>query len=100
LGLTFFYEKQIDKLKCFEEMLEKYDVAAENCLYMGDDVIDIPLVMRCGIGVAVNDAVPELIEVADLVTEISGGKGAVRDTLVWLMKAQGTWDDLMLRYYR
>ena len=67
---------------------------------MGDDVIDLPLVLRCGIGVAVNDAVPELIEVSDLVTEIAGGKGAVRETLVWLMKEQGTWDGLMERYYR
>jgi 3-deoxy-D-manno-octulosonate 8-phosphate phosphatase (KDO 8-P phosphatase) len=100
LGLTFFYEKQTDKLCCFEKVLAKYDLSMENCLYMGDDVIDIPLVTRCGIGVAVSDAVPELIEVADLVSEIAGGKGAVRETLVWLMKAQGTWDDLMLRYYR
>jgi len=81
-------------------MLEKYEIESENCLYMGDDVIDLPLVTRCGIGVAVSDAVPELIEVANLVTEIPGGKGAVRETLVWLMKEQGTWDDLMERYYR
>lgn len=100
LGLTFFYEKQTDKLKCFKEMLVEYDLNAEDCLYMGDDVIDLPLVLRCGIGVAVSDAVPELIEVADLVTEIPGGKGAVRETLVWLMKEQGQWDHLMKRYYR
>ncbi|MCK5835004.1 MAG: HAD hydrolase family protein, partial [Lentisphaeria bacterium] len=100
LGLTFFYEKQTDKLKCFKEMLEDQNLTAEECLYMGDDVIDLPLVLRCGIGVAVSDAVPELIEVADLVTDIVGGKGAVRETLVWLMQAQGTWDGLMERYYR
>ncbi len=100
LGLTFFYEKQHDKLKCFNEMLPEYGITAEECLYVGDDVIDLPLVMRCGVGVAVADAVPELIERADLITQAIGGKGAVREVIVWLLKEQGLWDGLMERYYR
>ncbi|MGL4854248.1 MAG: KdsC family phosphatase [Lentisphaeria bacterium] len=100
LGLTFFRERQLDKLESFREVLSEFNLSAEECLYVGDDVIDIPLVMACGIGIAVNDSVAELKEVADIVTMANGGHGAVREVLAWLLKAQNKWDSLMERYYR
>lgn len=99
LGITFFYERQKNKLDCFQKVCEEMNISPEECLYIGDDVIDIPLVRRCGIGVAVADAVDELKDVADMITTIKGGKGAVREVLVWLLKTQGKWEKLMERYY-
>ncbi len=99
LGITFFHEGQKNKLECFEKVIAEMNVSPEECLYVGDDVIDIPLVRRCGIGVAVADAVPELQAEADMITTACGGKGAVREVLVWLLKAQSKWDMLMERYY-
>ena len=100
LGISFFFERQINKLECFEKLVADRGISPEECMYVGDDVIDIPLVRRCGIGVAVADAVPELVDVADMVTKEVGGKGAVREILVWLLKEQGKWDGLMERYYK
>ena len=63
LGLTFVRENIHDKLVEFEKLLTEYDLAPEECLYIGDDVIDMPVLSRVGIPVAVADAVPELDEV-------------------------------------
>lgn len=95
LNLSFFYERQKDKLACFEKMLEEHGFTAEECIYVGDDVIDMPLLRRCAVGIAVADAVPEVLEMADHITTANGGYGAVREVLVEVLKAKGLWDELM-----
>ncbi len=100
LDITFFHERQKDKLACFDKVIAEYNLAHDEILYIGDDIIDMPIVKRCGIGVAVADAVPELIKISDMVTEINGGHGAVREVIAWLMQQQGSWAEQMERYYR
>lgn len=99
LDFNFIYEGCESKLKGFEQLLCEHHLTAEECLYIGDDVIDIPPVRRCGIGVAVADASPDLIAVADKVTEKNGGYGAVREVLDWLLKERGLWDCVIQPYF-
>jgi len=98
LKLSFMYEGAIDKKSTFEQLLKDQNLTAEECLYMGDDVIDIPVITRSGIGVCVADAVDEVKEVSDWQSALPGGKGAVREIIVRLLKEQGLWEKEMERY--
>ena len=98
LGLTFVRENIHDKLVEFEKLLVEYDLTPEECLYMGDDVIDMPVLKRVGIPVAVADAVPELDEVVIHRTTAPGGHGAVCETMRLLLKARGDLDSVLERY--
>ena len=100
LGLTFVREDIHDKLAEFEKLLVEYDLKPEECLYMGDDVIDMPVLKRVGIPVAVADGVPELDEVVIHRTTAPGGHGAVCETMRLLLAARGDLDGLLERYRR
>ena len=98
LGINFLRQGCLQKLPAFEELLAEVGLTAEEVLYIGDDLLDLPLVKRAGIGVAVANAVEELKEVADYITVKHGGAGAVREVIEMVLKATGKWDDLMQRY--
>ena len=100
LGLSFCYEGIKDKLEGFERVLAEWKLAPEECMYIGDDTIDMPPMRRAGVAVAVADAVPELDEVADWRTRLGGGHGAVCEAIRELLNAQGKLDQLMERYRR
>lgn len=100
LGLSFCYENCKDKLEGFERLLAEHSLRAEECLYIGDDVIDMPVMRRAGVAVAVADGVPELDEVADFRTRTPGGHGAVYEVMRRLMMEQGTLDAQLERYRR
>lgn len=98
LKIGFVRQGCIKKLPAFEELLAEAGVSEEEVVYVGDDLLDLPLVRRAGYGVAVANAVDELKEVADYVTKSSGGHGAVREVIEQILKATGRWDELMERY--
>ena len=100
LGLSFLYEGIKDKLAGFEALLAEWKLAPEECLYMGDDVVDMPPMRRAGIAVAVRDAVPELDEVAAWRTRAPGGHGAVCEVIRELLTAQGKLDAVLEVYRR
>ncbi len=84
--------RQSNKLIAFSDLLEKLAIAPENVAYVGDDLIDWP-VMEKWVCVAVADAHPLLIPRADYVTRIAGGRGAVREVCDLLLPAQGKLDE-------
>jgi len=98
LSLDFVYQNEKDKRAAFERLLAEQELEADECLYIGDDVVDIPCMRRAGIGVAVADAVPEVKEAADRTTDNRGGRGAVREVAMWLLRLQNKYDTLMARY--
>ena len=100
LGLSFCYEGVKDKLEGFERVLAEWKLAPNECMYIGDDVIDMPPMRRAGVAGAVADAVPELDEVADWRTRLGGGRGAVCEAICELLTAQGKLDRLLERYRR
>lgn len=99
LGIEFIRQGTWNKLEDFEEILQTADVTPRETAYIGDDVVDIPLMLRVGLAVAVPDAVPEVIKIADIVTKGQGGQGAVREITDLILKSQQKWDDLMQRYF-
>ena len=100
LGLDFLYQGEKDKGAAFARLLEEQGLAAEECLYAGDDLVDLPVMRAAGVSVAVGDAVPEVRQAADWQTTAPGGHGAVRELAVWLLKQLGQWDRVVAKYYQ
>jgi len=80
-----------DKVAAFEQALEKLGVKAEEVCYVGDDLPDLPLIRKAGLGCAVADAAPEVRSNANLILRANGGQGAVREICERLLKAKGKW---------
>lgn len=92
------YQDAHDKLKVFEKIVKKFRVIPEEICYVGDDLIDLPVLSRAGFAVAVPNAVEEVRKAAHYVTQKSGGRGAVREVTDLLLKAQGRWEEQTARY--
>jgi len=90
LGITLVYQGAKNKLQVFEELLVKLGLDASACAYVGDDLVDLPVMLRCGLPVCV-PAAPALVKKhADYVTCLEGGRGAVREVCEMIMLAQDT----------
>jgi 3-deoxy-D-manno-octulosonate 8-phosphate phosphatase (KDO 8-P phosphatase) len=100
LGIQLVFQKIWNKLEVYEKILVDTALTPDEVAYMGDDLVDIPLLRRVGLAVAVADAVDEVKAAAHLVTQHPGGQGAVREVIELLLKAQGHWDSLIERYTR
>ena len=98
LGVTYVRQGALDKLSVFDALLIESAVEPSQIAYVGDDVVDIPLMRRCGLALAVADATPDTRDAAHYVTRLNGGHGAVREVCELILKAQGRWDELMERY--
>jgi 3-deoxy-D-manno-octulosonate 8-phosphate phosphatase (KDO 8-P phosphatase) len=92
LGIKHLHEMAWVKIEPYEQMLAEEELTDEEICYVGDDVVDIPLLRRAGLAVAVADAVEEAKHHSHLVTNRAGGRGAVREVIEMIMKAQGKWD--------
>ncbi len=79
LGVKYVYQGQGDKLPAFDELLRELDLLPIHVAYIGDDVIDMPVMQASGMSIAVADAHPLVKECAHYVTTIKGGEGAVRE---------------------
>src|SRR5262249_52865251 len=87
-----------DKGKCFLEILEKEKLKPEQVAYVGDDVIDLPVMRRCGLAVAVRNAREEVKDESHFVTDHDGGHGGWRDAVEYILRAQGTLDRDITQY--
>lgn len=100
LGMTYIWQGRTDKEGVFADTLAQAGVTNEEVAYIGDDLNDIPLMLRSGLGVAVADASPETREHAHYVTTLAGGHGAVREVIELILKAQDRWSELIRVYLR
>jgi len=98
LGIKDVIQGALAKLPPFEDFLEKSKLKAEQVAYMGDDLLDLPILRRVGLSAAPADAVKEVLAEVDMVTRARSGRGAVRELAELLLKAQGHWAKLMARY--
>jgi YrbI family 3-deoxy-D-manno-octulosonate 8-phosphate phosphatase len=87
-----------DKLTAFMQMLRAAGMTSEQVCAIGDDVVDLGVMRAAGLAVAVADACPEAIEDAGYVTQARGGRGAVRETIELILRAQGHWQGIVARY--
>ena len=99
LGIGQVYQKSLDKMVPFRQMLEATGLTEEEVAFMGDDVIDIPILRRVGFAAAPADAVAEVFPFAHFVAHNRGGWGAVREVCDLILKAQGAWETVTSRYY-
>jgi 3-deoxy-D-manno-octulosonate 8-phosphate phosphatase (KDO 8-P phosphatase) len=98
LGIWLVLQGREEKLAAFAEVLATTGLKPEQVCAIGDDLPDIPVMRQCGLAIAVADACAETRAVANFVTSVPGGRGAVREAIEWLLKLQGRWDELTARY--
>ena len=98
LGIEHVYQGQRDKLPAFIELLEKLSLQPEQVAYVGDDVVDLPIMCRVGLAVAVEDAHAWVKKHAHWQTAQPGGRGAARDLCELIMEAQGVLDATLSKY--
>lgn len=97
LSVDYVHLGQETKTAAYEACLKAASVTDEETAWLGDDLPDMPLARRAGLAVAVADAAPELKAVCHYVTETAGGKGAAREVIELILKAQGRWDEAVPR---
>src|SRR5271165_1222390 len=93
LKVTFVYLGQAKKTQAFDECMEKAGVTSEEVAYLGDDLPDIPLAQRAGLAISVADGADELKAVCHYVTQRLAGRGAAREVIEVILKAQGRWEE-------
>lgn len=98
LGMAIVRQGVDDKLATVAGILAELGLSWEQAAFVGDDLPDLACVMRCGVGVAVADACPELRAAARLVTTLPGGTGAVREVVERMLRARGQWEAIVARY--
>jgi 3-deoxy-D-manno-octulosonate 8-phosphate phosphatase (KDO 8-P phosphatase) len=98
LGIDLLYEGAADKTAAFDELLGKLGLAADAASYMGDDLIDLPLLRRCGLAFTVPEAPLLVRRHAHHVTAAGGGRGAVREACEFIMHAQGSLETQLARH--
>lgn len=98
LGVQHVRQGAKQKLPAYEELLAAMGVKDAEVCFIGDDLPDLPPMRRAGYAVAVADAREEVRAAAHYVTHAPGGRGAVREVVDRLLKAQGKWADLLRRY--
>ena len=89
LGVQRVYQGQSDKMISYQALLADLDLTPEQVAYIGDDVVDLPVMLHCGLGVAVADAHPLVRKQANYVTRLKGGRGAVRELCDLVLDARG-----------
>jgi 3-deoxy-D-manno-octulosonate 8-phosphate phosphatase (KDO 8-P phosphatase) len=100
LGIGHVYQGHENKLSAFAELLEKAGATPEQAAHVGDDLLDLPIMTRVGLAIAVNDANFAVKERADWCTSLSGGQGAVREVCDLIMQAQGSFENVLNAYLK
>ena len=98
LKLEFVYQGQAFKMKAVRDIMEKGGVTLEEVAYVGDDVIDLPVMRACGFAVAVGDARERVKAEAHYVTPARGGRGAARDAVEFILEAKGVLTECVEAY--
>lgn len=98
LKLDFLYQSTMNKREAYAQILQQTGLEDEAVCYMGDDLPDLPLIIRAGVGVAPANASKAVQARADLTTAAAGGEGAVREVIESILKAQGQWDAMVQEF--
>ncbi len=99
LGVSLVYQKSLVKLEALEDLLNRFHLSPMHVAYMGDDLVDLPVMRKVGLPISPAGAVQEAREHALLVTEHQAGHGAVREAIEFILKAQSHWEELTQRYF-
>jgi len=99
LGIDLVYQRALDKVIPYQEILKKTGCSDAEVAYMGDDLPDIPLLRRVGLAAAPADALEYVLPHAHIIAVHRGGWGAVREICDFILKEQGLWDTITEKYF-
>jgi 3-deoxy-D-manno-octulosonate 8-phosphate phosphatase (KDO 8-P phosphatase) len=100
LKVTKVYAGFLDKTIPFGDILKRFKLAPEEICFMGDDLIDFPVLKKVGFAVSVPNAVEEVKAIAHYITSKPGGRGAVREICDLILKSQGKWEQATDRFLK
>ena len=98
LGITEVYQGVADKGAVYRQVLAESGLSPEETAFAGDDVVDLPVMIRCGLPMAPADACQEALTAARFVSRAKAGHGAVREMVEHLLVGLGLWDDIIRKY--
>ncbi|MFH1096643.1 MAG: HAD hydrolase family protein [Candidatus Desantisbacteria bacterium] len=93
LRINEVYQGVADKVVVYNQLLSKYSITPQQTAYIGDDIFDIPLLKQAGLSFSPATGRQEVMNIVDFVTQANGGKGAVREAIEIILKAQGKWEE-------
>jgi 3-deoxy-D-manno-octulosonate 8-phosphate phosphatase (KDO 8-P phosphatase) len=99
LGIKHLYQGQQEKLPAFEALLKELSLDASEVAYVGDDLVDLPIMIRTGLAIAVADSHERVLEQAHWITEKCGGRGAAREVCELIMAGQGTLETSIQKFF-
>jgi len=94
LGIGLVVQGTLYKLPAYEEIIAKRGLTDRDVAYVGDDIVDIPILRRVGLAVATAGAVPAVASYCHVITDRDGGRGAVREVCELILQAQGRWEEM------
>ena len=97
LGMDYLYYNFLSKLPPLEDILMKTGLSERHVAYIGDDLIDLPVLRRVGLACAVKNARPEVLEASHYITAAESGAGAFREVAELILKSRGFWDEVMAK---
>jgi len=100
LGITRIYQGKREKLPAFLELLEETKLSAEQVAYVGDDVVDLPVMSKVGLAICVQNGHAFVKQHSHWVTDAAGGQGAGREVCELLLQARGKLDDMLQSYIK
>ena len=98
LKIDFLFQGASNKSEILDKILAENGFGEEEIAYVGDDIIDLPIMRRCGLAIAVASARPQVAAIAHYQTPSAGGAGAGRDAVEYILKAQGTLEKVIEAY--
>lgn len=98
LKITHIYQNALDKAVLLHQLCTDHSLNPAEVAYVGDDLNDLPVLLRVGFAAAVANAVPEVKEHVHYVARREGGRGAVREIIEYILRAQNKWDDVVAHY--
>lgn len=98
-GLVEVHQGVKDKLPVYQDLLARLNLRPEETAMAGDDVVDLPVMIRAGLALAPADAAPEVLARAHFVASLPGGRGAARQMAEYILKGQGRWAEMTAKYY-
>jgi 3-deoxy-D-manno-octulosonate 8-phosphate phosphatase (KDO 8-P phosphatase) len=98
LGIATVHQGGLNKLTAYAEILRQHEITDAQVAYMGDDLLDLPIVKRVGLSACPSDAVKDVRSRVDYVSRCAGGNGAARDFIELVLKAQRRWKTLVASY--
>ena len=98
LNIDYYYAGIADKHSCFQKLLQESGISPEQCAYMGDDVVDLPVMLRVGLTIAPPQAHSYVLKRALFITKAAAGAGAVREACEFILSAQNNLETAMAEY--